>query len=126
MYRPGASPTAVSARALLGLCYSTWLGSSRRASPGSACSSHGLLEWSAAGRQPAPRLDWPRCNALRDGVVSALPDGARAQPQGSAVQASVVTSKKRLVALLLLQKAASRWLVAAPRVDARRRCESAD
>ena len=34
------------------------------------------------------RLDWPRCNALRDGVVSALPDGARAQPQGSAVQAS--------------------------------------
>ena len=35
------------------------------------------------------RLDWPRCNALRDGVVSALLDGALVPvPQGFAAQAS--------------------------------------
>ena len=70
------------------------------------------------------RLDWPRCNALRDGVVSALPDGARAQPQGSGAQASGCRSQKTRSALLLLQKAASWWLVAEPR--ARRPAPAAD
>ena len=63
-------------------------------------------------------LDWPRCNALRDGVVSALPDGALVPvPQGCGAHASAECSPKAR-SLLLLQKAASWWLVAAPRVDA--------
>ena len=63
------------------------------------------------------RLDWPRCNALRDGVVSALPDGARAQPQGSAVRRPV-PDLQRAPLCCSCKKAASWWLVAVPRVDA--------
>ena len=66
------------------------------------------------------RLDWPRCNALRDGVVSALPDGALVPvPQGSGAQAFDECSPKASSALLLMQKGgivvAWIWLVAAPR-----------
>ena len=67
------------------------------------------------------RLDWPRCNALRDGVVSALPDGARAQPKGPGRRPDACTGGS---ALLLLQKAASWWLVAGRRAWTRAADES--
>ena len=96
--------------ALLGLCYSTWLGSSRRASP--VCVQLARSRrWSAAERQPAP--GWTGRDATRCAMGLCRRCRWRWSPAaGSGAQASVLSPK--LARPAALQKAASWWPVAAP------------
>ena len=109
---------AASTRVLVLLCYSMLAG---QQPPCVACVCVQLaLSRRVASESEAAagcsRFERPRCNALRDGVGSALPDGALVPvPQGSGAQASDEWPPKASSALLLLHKAASWWLVAAPR-----------